>query len=69
MIGAVQDGCDIINLSPGGGDEDEAIRGAIGSELDNGVLVIAAAGNDGPVSCHFGRESWLPEQARNIMKP
>ncbi|CUX71648.1 peptidase S8/S53 subtilisin kexin sedolisin (plasmid) [Agrobacterium tumefaciens] len=49
---AVQDGCDIINLSLGGGDEDEAIRAAIGSALDNGVLVIAAAGNDGrkPVS-------------------
>lgn len=49
---AVQDGCDIINLSLGGGDEDEAIRAAIGSALDNGVLVVAAAGNDGrkPVS-------------------
>lgn len=49
---AVQDGCDIINLSLGGGGEDEAIRAAIGSALDNGVLVIAAAGNDGrkPVS-------------------
>ncbi|MBX5000946.1 S8 family serine peptidase [Rhizobium lentis] len=49
---AVQDGCNIINLSLGGGEEDEAIRAAIGSALDSGVLVIAAAGNDGrkPVS-------------------
>jgi subtilisin len=49
---AVQDGCHIINLSLGGGTEDEALRAAIGSALDNGVLVIAAAGNDGrkPVS-------------------
>ncbi len=49
---AVQDGCHIINLSLGGGAEDEAVRAAIGSALDNGVLVIAAAGNDGrkPVS-------------------
>ncbi|QIO54598.1 S8 family serine peptidase (plasmid) [Rhizobium leguminosarum bv. trifolii] len=49
---AVQEGCHIINLSLGGGSEDEAVRAAIGSALDNGVLVIAAAGNDGrkPVS-------------------
>lgn len=49
---AVQDGCHVINLSLGGGAEDEAVRAAIGSALDNGVLVIAAAGNDGrkPVS-------------------
>ncbi len=49
---AVQDGCHIINLSLGGASEDEAVRAAIGSALDNGVLVIAAAGNDGrkPVS-------------------
>jgi subtilisin len=49
---AVQDGCHIINLSLGGGEEDEAVRAAIGAALDSGVLVIAAAGNDGrkPVS-------------------
>ncbi|GAA3099835.1 hypothetical protein GCM10010520_51580 [Rhizobium viscosum] len=48
----VQDGCHIVNLSLGGGTEDEAVRAAIGSALDNGVLVVAAAGNDGrkPVS-------------------
>jgi len=43
---AVLDGCDIINLSLGGGDEDEAVRAAIGKALDKGVLVVAAAGND-----------------------
>lgn len=49
---AVQDGCNVINLSLGGGQDDEAIRAAIGAALDSGVLVIAAAGNDGrkPVS-------------------
>ncbi|RWB93100.1 MAG: hypothetical protein EOQ57_34985 [Mesorhizobium sp.] len=49
---AVQDGCHVVNLSLGGGAEDEAVRAAIGSALDNGVLVVAAAGNDGrkPVS-------------------
>jgi subtilisin len=43
---AVLDGCDIVNLSLGGGDEDEAVRAAIGKALDKGVLVVAAAGND-----------------------
>ncbi|MBX9587848.1 MAG: S8 family serine peptidase [Hyphomonadaceae bacterium] len=44
---AVLDGCHIINLSLGGSDEDEAVRAAIGNALDNGVLVVAAAGNNG----------------------
>jgi subtilisin len=44
---AVLDGCDIVNLSLGGGDEDEAVRAAIGKALDMGVVVVAAAGNDG----------------------
>lgn len=49
---AVQDGCHILNLSLGGGGEDEAVRAAIGSAMDRGVIVVAAAGNDGrkPVS-------------------
>ena len=49
---AVIDGCQIINLSLGGGEADEGVRAAIGSALDRGTLVIAAAGNDnrGPVS-------------------
>lgn len=48
---AVRDGCHIVNLSLGG-DIDEGVRGAIGWALDQGVIVIAAAGNDGrkPVS-------------------
>jgi subtilisin len=44
---AVADKCDIINLSLGGGEEDEAVRAAIGNALDKGTVVIAAAGNDG----------------------
>jgi subtilisin len=43
---AVQDGCHIVNLSLGGGSEDEAVRVAIGAALDAGTLVVAAAGND-----------------------
>lgn len=48
---AVRDGCHIVNLSLGG-DIDEGVRAAIGWALDQGVIVIAAAGNDGrkPVS-------------------
>lgn len=50
---AVADRCDIVNLSLGGGEEDEAVRAAIGSALDHGVLVVAAAGNDGRRSVSF----------------
>jgi subtilisin len=49
---AVSDGCDIVNLSLGGGDADDATRSAIADARAAGVLAIAAAGNDdrGPVS-------------------
>jgi subtilisin family serine protease len=49
---AVEDGCDLINLSLGGGPSDEAIEAAIQYARAQGSLVIAAAGNDGrqPVS-------------------
>lgn len=49
---AVADGCDLINLSLGGGAADEATRAAIADARSRGSLVIAAAGNDdhAPVS-------------------
>lgn len=49
---AIEDGCQVINLSLGGGEPDEAIRSAVGFAASRGVLVVAAAGNDGrrPVS-------------------
>jgi len=49
---AVDDGCDIINMSLGGGAPDEATRAAIEDARLRGALVIVAAGNDGrgPVS-------------------
>jgi subtilisin len=50
---AVLDGCHIVNLSLGGSDEDEAVRAAIGKALDKGVLVVAAAGNDGRRAVSF----------------
>ncbi|MBN1834962.1 MAG: S8 family serine peptidase [Spirochaetales bacterium] len=43
---AVEDGCDLINLSLGGGPADEAIESAIQFARSRGSLVIAAAGND-----------------------
>ena len=50
---AVTDGCDIVNMSLGGGTVvDAATHDAISNERANGTLVIGAAGNDdrSPVS-------------------
>jgi subtilisin len=49
---AVADGCDLINMSLGGGSQDEAIHSAVTDARAAGVAVIIAAGNDerSPVS-------------------
>jgi subtilisin family serine protease len=49
---AMQDQCDLINMSLGGGAPDEATKAAIADARAAGSLVIVAAGNDGrqPVS-------------------
>jgi len=49
---AVQDGCDLINLSLGGGPSDPATQSAVNDARQQGCLVVAAAGNDnrGPVN-------------------
>lgn len=49
---AVQSGCDLINMSLGGGDPDDATRAAMEDAWAQGSLVIVAAGNDdrSPVS-------------------
>jgi subtilisin len=49
---ATADGCAIINMSLGGRSSDDLTKAAIDRALDSGVVVIAAAGNDGrqPVS-------------------
>jgi subtilisin len=73
---AVEDGCDLINLSlgtPSGTPEDPALRSAIEDARERGVVVVAAAGNDGrqPVAfpaassacvavSAFGREGTFP---------
>jgi phospholipase C len=49
---AAQDGCDLINLSLGGGGSDDATRAAIQDAREAGAVCIVASGNDGrqPVS-------------------
>ncbi len=49
---AVADGCDLINMSLGGGPTDAVTQDAIAHARAQGTLVIVAAGNDGrqPVS-------------------
>lgn len=85
MARAVREGCHIINLSLGGGVEDEATRAGIGNALDNGVLVVAAAGNNyrKPVSfpaavdsciavSAYGRTGTFPPdsvEAPEVMRP
>ena len=43
---AVAAGCDLINMSLGGGPSDEAVHSAIVSAREKGTLVIVATGND-----------------------
>lgn len=45
MIFAAQDGCDIVNLSLGGGPDDQIVREAIIDARNQGMLVVVAAGN------------------------
>ncbi len=44
---AVGDGCDVVNLSLGGGPADAVVRAAVEEAQEAGVIVVAAAGNDG----------------------
>jgi len=53
MILAVNDGCDILNLSLGGVPADDVMRDAIQDAADQGVLVVAAAGNDNRQAVNF----------------
>ncbi len=51
ILRSVEEGCDLINLSLGGGKVDEAVNAALGIARLEGALPICAAGNDyhGPV--------------------
>lgn len=43
----VKDGCDVLNMSLGGAEPDEAVHDAIKAAFDQGTLCFAAAGNSG----------------------
>lgn len=47
LMFAVRDRCDIVNLSLGGGTADPIVAEAIIDARQNGVLIVAATGNDG----------------------
>ena len=47
LIFAANAGCDIVNLSLGGGPYDNIVEEAINDPRDQGILVICATGNDG----------------------
>jgi subtilisin len=82
---AVTDGCDLLNLSLGGSERDEAVREAIKDAFDKGVLCFAATGNDGrgPVNyparwpdavavSAIGRRSTFPDdssEALDVQQP
>lgn len=44
---AMEDGCDIINMSLGAARRDPQIYEAVKEAYDEGVLMVAAAGNSG----------------------
>jgi minor extracellular serine protease Vpr len=46
---AVLDGADVINLSLGSAESDATLGSAINHAVDAGVVVVAAAGNSGPI--------------------
>jgi subtilisin len=82
---AVEDQCDILNLSLGGGAADPALNDAIGHASENGCLCVIAGGNDsrGPVAypawykrsvavSAYGREGTFPAdsvEASEISEP
>src|ERR1700712_87054 len=53
MFSAAIDGCDIINLSLGGGPHSEIVEEAIVDARNQGMLVVIAAGNDGRAAVNF----------------
>ena len=82
---AVADGCDVINMSLGGGPSDPATSSAIADARAAGVVVLCASGNDGADAVSypgadaravavgaFGRKGSFPKDsvsATNLGKP
>ncbi|WP_232541194.1 S8 family serine peptidase [Spirosoma endbachense] len=50
---AVADGCDLINMSLGGGERDEALEDAITFAFQSGTVCLIATGNDGRQQVSF----------------
>ncbi|MCW3052077.1 MAG: peptidase in kexin sedolisin [Chthonomonadales bacterium] len=76
---AVQDGCDLLNLSLGGGPPDPVLQTAIHDARQGGCVVLCAAGNDdrSPVSfpgsdplsvavSALGRKGTVPAEAEEV---
>ena len=57
---AVEAGADIVNISLGVNKTNERIDAAVSEAAKRGVLVVAAAGNDGPVSESIGSPGHNP---------
>lgn len=53
MAQAAADGCDVINLSLGGGPHDPAVEEAVIDARSAGMLVVVAAGNDSRFPANF----------------
>jgi len=63
----VQSGCDIINMSLGGGNPDDATRAAMEDALAQGSLVIVASGNDNRSPVSFPASASPPAIAVSAM--
>ena len=53
IIWAVDHGADVINMSLGGPDSSTTLQDAVDYALANGVVVVAAAGNDGTTALNY----------------
>ena len=85
LVFAANDGCDIVNLSLGGGPFDEIVEEAIADACNQGMLPIIAAGNDGRKAVSFpaahkgavavsalGREGSFPDgsvEQADVLRP
>ena len=58
---AVDNGADVISMSLGGSDEDEWTQAAVKRARAKGVIVVAAAGNEGPGDGTIGFPGGYPE--------
>lgn len=58
---AVEQGADVISMSLGGPSPDGATRAAVQRALARGVIVVAAAGNEGPAEGTVGYPGGYPE--------